>query len=216
MTELVYDHIRAPAHSKEPEFPRQRLSKRVIIDSIVGHVTNGVFTGDKRDGVPPPITLQSFTTEMHRYGAKALRARLSRLTLTELCAELKASVEHIAGREEYVKAATAQLKREDRDADMQAHSERQRDLAKRPRLQSAILATARHYRGLGLSAGEAWDAIGKIPFTTDDGHTVEIEGSKLSRLKQRMRVRQADGRQRKRAISFAQWRKSYWTGAKPG
>jgi hypothetical protein len=67
-----------------------------------------------------------------------------------------------------------------------------------------------------MTAGEAWDAIRKNPFTTDDGSTVEIEGSKLSRLEQRMRVRQAVG-QAKRAISYSQWRQRYWSAAaQPG
>jgi hypothetical protein len=68
-----------------------------------------------------------------------------------------------------------------------------------------------------MNAGEAWEAIRETPFKADDRHTVEIEGSASQRLNQQMRVRQADGRQQKRAIRFNQWRQVYWTAAaKPG
>jgi hypothetical protein len=94
--------------------------------------------------------------------------------------------------------------------------ERQVKLGRRSRLQPAILEAARHYRDQGMTAAEAWDALYKTPFKTDDGSTVEIKGDKRFRVEQRMRVISQDGRQLKRAISFEQWRKSYWRGAKPG
>jgi len=194
---------------------QRRPTKTDIVDAIIGEATNGQFTGDKRDGTPPPITRQNFLSEMYRYGAKALRARLSRLTYAELLDELETSAVHVATLQEYVKNAVAQLERDDRYADMRARSERQSEIAKRPRLQPAILGAARRCRDRGMTAREAWDALYKTPFETDDGDTVEIEGPKL-RLKQRMRVISRDGRQRKRAISFAQWRKNYWTGTQPG
>jgi hypothetical protein len=195
----------------------RRPSKTDIVDAIIGEATKFQFTGDKRDGAPPQITLQNFLSEMYRYGAKALRARLSRLTYAELLDELETSAVHVATLQEYVKNALAQLERDDRYADMRARSERQSEIAKRPRLQLAILAAARYYRDQGMNAGEAWDALYKNPFKTVDGSIVKIEGSKLSRLKQRMRVISPDGRIQKRSIGFNQWRQSYWgAAAKPG
>jgi hypothetical protein len=196
---------------------QRRPTKTDIVDAIIGEATNGRFTGDKRDGAPPPITLQNFLSEMYRYGAKALRARLLRLTYAELLAELETSAVHVATLQEYVKNALAQLERDDRYANMRARSERQSELAKRPRLQPDIVIAARHYRDRGMNAGEAWDALNRTPFTTGDGNTVKIEGSKLSRLEQQMRVILRDGRQQKRPIRFAQWRQRYWIAAgKPG
>jgi hypothetical protein len=189
-------------------------TKRDIVDAIIREATKGWFKGDKRDGAPPTITLENFHSVIFRDGAKKLRARLSRLTYAKLLDELEASAVYVATLEEHTKNALAQYEREERDADIRARSERQSELAKKPRLQPAIVTAARHYRDQGMSAGEAWDALNKTPFATD-GNTVMIKGGKL-RLEQRMRVRQADGRQQKRAISFQQWRKNYWTGTKPG
>ena len=49
---------------------RRRLSRIAIIDAIIAEATFGGFKGDKRDGETPPITIQKFTNEMARYGAK--------------------------------------------------------------------------------------------------------------------------------------------------
>ncbi len=196
---------------------QRRPTKTDIVDAIIGEATKGQFTGDKRDGAPPPITLQNFVSETFRYGAKALRARLSRLTLADLLGELEVSVVHVETLQEHVKFWLAQYERDERDADMRARSERQSELAKRPRLQPDMVTAARHCRDQGMNAKEAWDAINKTPFVTDDGNTVEIEGSKPPRLKQRMRVILRDGRQQKRSIGFDQWRQRYWSAAaKPG
>jgi hypothetical protein len=65
-----------------------RYTKQAVIDVIVSEAAK-IFTGDKRDGEAPPITLQNFSTEMFRYGARALRARLSRMPYEVLLAELK-------------------------------------------------------------------------------------------------------------------------------
>ena len=194
---------------------QRRPTKRDIVDAMVGHATSGSFTGDKRDGAPPPITLRNFLSEMYRYGAKALRARLSRLTYAELLGELETSAVHVATLQDYVKNALAQLERDERHADMRARSERQSERAKRPRLQPDMVTAARHCRDQGMNAKGAWDAINKTPFVTDDDNIVEIVGS--NRLKQRMRVKSPDGRQQKRSIGFNQWRQRYWSAAaKPG
>jgi hypothetical protein len=192
---------------------QRRPTKTDIVDAIIGEATRGQFTGDKRDGAPPPITLQNFLSETFRYGAKALRARLSRLTLAELLLELEASVVHVEMLQEHVKGWLTQYERDERAANVRARSERQSELAKRPHPQPAIVTAARHYRDLGMNAGEAWDVINKTPFATDAGNTVEIVGSKLPRLKQRMRVILRDGRQQKRSIGFDQWRQRYWSAA---
>lgn len=150
---------------------QRRPTKTDIIDAIIAEATKGQFTGDERDGAPPPISLRNFLSETFRYGAKALRARLSRLTLADLLNELEASVGHVETLQEYVKFCLAQYERDERDADMRASSERQSEIAKRPRLQAAILAAARRCRDRGMSAREAWDALYKNPFETDDGDT---------------------------------------------
>jgi hypothetical protein len=194
---------------------QQRPTKTDIVDAIIGEATKGQFAGDKRDGAPPPITLQNFLSETFRYGAKALRARLSRLTYAELLGELETSAVHVATLQDYVKNALAQLERDERHADMRARSERQSERAKRPRLQPDMVTAARHCRDQGMNTKEAWDAINKTPFVTDDANIVEIVGS--NRLKQRMRVKSPDGRQQKRSIGFNQWRQRYWSAAaKPG
>src|SRR5262249_9556894 len=146
--------------------------------------------------------------------------RLSRLTYPELLDEYKAASEYIRGRHENLAkgyALVAQFERDEKDAELRALSEKQSALARRPRLQPAILAAARHYRGRGMDAKEAWEAIRKSPFTTDDGEVVEIDGPNHPRSEQTIRKVLRDRRQPKRAIRFGQWRKRYWTaGAQPG
>ena len=68
----------------------QRRRTKKIVDWIVAKATWGHFKGDKRDGEAPPITIQNFVLESPRYGARALRARLSRLSSAELLAEAHA------------------------------------------------------------------------------------------------------------------------------
>src|SRR5262245_24363407 len=102
-----------------------RPTKTDIVDAIIGEATKGQFTSDKRDGAPPPITLKNFLSQTFRYGAKALRARLSRLTLPELLDELVASAGHLAAVQEHFKNQLAQYERDERDAHMRARSERQ-------------------------------------------------------------------------------------------
>ena len=181
-------------------------TKRDIIDAIVGEATKRQFTGDRRDGDAPPIDLENFHTEIFRYGAKALRARLSRLSYIEL---LQVGADGVVFLEEERRFKHAAARR--------AHSQQQSERARRPRLQPAIYAAACHYRGLGKSAKDAWDAIAKSPYRTNGGEIVEIEGSKLSRSKQTIRVVSPDGRKLRHAIKFSQWRQRYWAAAaKPG
>ena len=90
-------------------------------------------------------------------------------------------------------------------------SKRQSELARRPRLQQAILAAAKHYQGQGKTHKEAWGAIEKTPYVTDKGETVVIRDGKMG-------VRSRGGAQKRRAITMNQWRQRYWPTAasKPG
>jgi len=72
-----------------------RLTKKQLIDYIVYQATRGRFFGDRRDGRAPPITLQNFTQEMFRCGAKALRARLSGLSYRQVLQEGMAAIEDV-------------------------------------------------------------------------------------------------------------------------
>jgi hypothetical protein len=176
-------------------------SKKAI-DLIVATATGGQYTGDKRDGKAPPITLENFALERSRYGAKALRARLSRLSLTELEAELSAAAAYVkttpppTSIEELVKASVRY---------------RQSELGRRPLWwQEPIEAAARHYRP-PKTAKAAWDAIAKEPYEAEKGETVFIKGDKPEDM---MYVRSRDGRQISRPIGFEQWRQRYWPPAK--
>ncbi len=190
---------------------RRRLTRKEIIDRTIAKATWGRFTGDERDGKTPPITRENVSIELYRYTARGLRARWTRLSYAKLRAEARVVRAHFKPSE------LAQLaERVAREKAARELRERQGELGRRSRLQPGILAAARYCRGQGMTARKAWDALNEVPFKTDDGSTVEIKGDKRSRLEQRMLVRHADGRQRKRAISFDQWRKGYWTGAKPG
>ena len=168
-------------------------TKKEIVDLIIAEATYGRFKGDKRDGETPPITIQNFTAEMARYAAKALRARLSRLPRVELLTEAIAAADYVKATREQISENNELVERYEQEAATQLLRRRQVELAKRPRLQPAIVTAARHYRVQGMSAREAWDAINKTPFSTNDGETVEIDGSKLSRLEQRMRAILRDG-----------------------
>jgi hypothetical protein len=168
--------------------------------------------GDERDGELPPITLENFPIEAFRYGAMALRARLSRLPRAELDVELNAAVAFLA------KFLTLEeIERMVRENDERELSKRQAERAKGSRLQPAILAAAHHYRAQAKSAGEAWDAIELEPFSAGNGELVVIErktkGKTRDRLKEVMCVRLRDGRQPKGSIKFVQWRQSYWPKA---
>jgi hypothetical protein len=187
--------------------------RRLIIDRTIAKATWGTFTGDERDGKTPPITAENFSIEFYRYFAKGLRARWIRLSSAKLRAEARV-VRRAHFKNPSELAQLAELVAREKAA--RELRERQAELGRRSRLQPGILAAACYYRNQRVNAGEAWDAVRKTPFTTDDGSTAEIKGDKRSRLEQRMLVRHADGRQQKRAISFGQWRKSYWKAAKPG
>jgi hypothetical protein len=186
---------------------QRRLGKQRIVDWIVEKATWRHFKGDERDGEARAITIENFGVESARYGAKALRTRLSRLSLTELLTEARTV-------RDYLKAGPSELaqiaERVKRDEAARALRQRQAELGRRSRLQPAILAAARHYRERGMTAKKAWDALNKTPFTTDEGNAVKIEGG------EQMRVMLRDGTQ-KRPIKFGQWRQRYWSAAtKPG
>jgi hypothetical protein len=170
---------------------RRRFTKVEIIDAIVAEATKGLFTGDKRDGEAPPITRQNFHSETFRYGARALRARLSRLSHGDLRRECFEGIQFDTALREYGQRAISQ---------------RQSQLARKPRLQPAMLAAARHYRALGKSARTAWCSIKRKPYRTG-GETVLIKGSEE---KERMWVRSPDGTQKRSDIKFEQWQKRYW------
>jgi len=183
-------------------------TKRAIIDAIVADATCRRFTGDKRDGDAPPITFENFLDEAFRHGAKALRARLSRLSRGELIAELSKGAACIEKQEEDLRETMALAERLRHEELRQ----RQADIARRPRLQGAILAAARHYRGRNKNAKEAWRAIKQNPYQTGR-ETVVIEGDKETEM---MYVRSLDGKQMRSPIKFAHWRQRYWPAAKPG
>jgi hypothetical protein len=193
----------------------QRPTKQAIIDDIVGKFTEMPFTGDQRDGDPPRITIENFGTEIFRYGARALRAQLSRLTTAELLRQQQALDAHIKRRAERYQEGLVYWENREREEAAEAHRQRQAQRGSRPRLQQPIVSAARHYRAHGMNAKEAWDAVAKTPFPTDHGDTVEIVGG--PRVEQRMCVVTRDGRQPKRPIHFEQWRQRYWyEAAKPG
>jgi hypothetical protein len=178
-----------------------RLSKHEIIeliDLIIFKATGGLFTGDERDGDAPPITLQNFHSEKTRLGAQALRARLSRLSPTEVRNEALAGLAHHERHRKWISQTLAE-----------EHRERQAERGRKHGLQPAILAAARHYRGRKgrkIQAGEAWRAIKKEPYQTSDGDTVMMEGDE-------MRVQSRAGTQKRAGIRFNHWQRRYWPKA---
>ena len=107
------------------------LKKKTIIDYIVRQATRGKFLGDVRDNKAPPITLENFTEETLRYGAKALRTRLSSLSRLQLLQEGMAAVEHIEYAEAQQIASRGQAERAVRD---------ERERANRRQLKAAMAA----------------------------------------------------------------------------
>jgi hypothetical protein len=91
-------------------------SKKNIVDAIIAEATKRIFTGDKRDGDAPPITLQNFLDESLRFGAKALRARLSRLSRAALLEELKTAAEYVDRTRAGIEEAVALAKQNEREA----------------------------------------------------------------------------------------------------
>jgi hypothetical protein len=185
--------------------------RRLIIDRTIVKATFGRFTGDdEHDGKTPPITAENFSIEFYRYFAKGLRARWIRLSSAKLRAEARVVRAHFKKPSELTQLA----ERFKREEDARAHRQRQAEFAKMPRVDAAIVdaivAAARHYRKKGMTAAQAWDALYKTPFETEDGYTVKIEGPKLRRLDQRLRVISRDGRQQKRPIGFARFQQKHW------
>jgi hypothetical protein len=190
-----------------------RPTRAEIIDAIVSEATHELcrFTGDTRDGTAPPIRLENFNIEALRYGAKALRARLSRLSRTQLNAELCEAAVYVRTVKDAVRSAAVSLESREREE----LSRQQRERAQKPRLQPAILAAARHYRAQNKTYKEAWRAIKKKPYAASQGETVQIE---TAGRRESMAVHSRDGRRRRLAISESQWRQGYWraVASKPG
>jgi hypothetical protein len=168
------------------------VTPRDIIDLVISRATHGSFTGDERDGEAPPITFQNFTTESFQLGARALRARLSRLPATDLADEAEATLDLHEVRRAWISQKLARERRE-----------RQATGGRKHGLQPAILAAARHYRAQNKSAKEAWRAILEKPYATGEDETVFIE-------REVMRVRSPDGTQKRRGIKFEQFQRRYW------
>jgi len=188
---------------------QQRLTKKEIIDWIIARATYGIFKGDKRDGEPPPITVQNFVPEAGRYGAKALRARLSRLSFDELLSEACAVRDHLEARPSELARIAEEAKRQDA---VREHRQRQAELGRRHRLQPAILAAARYYRQIAQkSAKDAWRAIKRKPYETNDGSVV-IETAAGG--KEEMLVRSRRGKQKRDGIAFGTWQERYWPKAR--
>jgi hypothetical protein len=129
---------------------------------------------------------------------EVLGARLARLTGAERDAEMRTASSLMAAVIGALSTRAAELEHEQR--------ERQAERAKKPRLQQAILAAAKHHRGHNKIAKKAWDLIKKTPFQTS-GETVMIEGGM-------MLVQQRDGTRRRGGIKEPQWQKRYWPAAK--
>jgi hypothetical protein len=154
-----------------------KVTKQLIIDAIIARATYKWFSGDQRDGDTPPITIENFVNEIFRLGAKALRVRLSRLSRAELLAELSNAAAYVTKHEKQLHEIIALAERTERENDAQALRQRQAELARRPRLQRAILAAAAHYRQREMNAKEAWRAIKQKPFAAD-GETVVMQATK--------------------------------------
>jgi hypothetical protein len=174
-----------------------------MVDWIVAKATFSMFTGDERDGETPPITVENFWLERDRHGAKALRERLSRLSYTELLTDARAA-------RDYFKARPSELAQFAELAKREELRQRQAERGRRSRLQPAILGAARHYRQIAKkSAKEAWLAIKRKPYQTDDGSVVIIaKGGK-----EEMLVRSRRGQQKRSGIGFGSWQDRYWPKA---
>jgi hypothetical protein len=187
--------------------PNTGNSKKDIIDAFIAEATNRLFTGDKRDGSQPPITLKNFYDQSFRYGAKALRARLSRLSRTELLGELNIAATYVDERQARTTEYIALADQHEREAATHARRERQAELGRRHGLQPALVAAARHYRTLGKNAKQAWHAITVEPFATPSGETVIIEGIGKEQC---MCVQSRGGKQQRSGIKMDYWQRRYW------
>jgi hypothetical protein len=187
---------------------QRRLTKKEVVDWIVAKATSGMFKGDKRDGEAPPIMVQNFNLEAGRYGAKALRARLSRLSFAELLTEASAARNYFEARPRLLAQIGERFKREEAAREFR---QQQAERGRRSRLQPAILTAARHYRQIAKkSAKGAWLAIKHKPHETADGSVV-IEAAKGG--KEEMLVRSRRGKQKRGGIAFGTWQDRYWPRA---
>jgi hypothetical protein len=193
---------------------KRHLTKKEIVDLIVANAQPpyAPLTGDKRDGDTPRITIKNFNDEGARYAAKALRARLSRLSLAKLVKEGIAALEYVDARREQLQQYIDQADRNERDDIARALRQRQAELGRRHGLQPPILEAARHYRALDMEAKQAWNAIKQKPFATNDGKTVVIEAAAKQET---MCVLSQQRKQTRSGIKFNYWQRRYWTAAKP-
>jgi hypothetical protein len=193
---------------------QRRYTKNDIIDAIIAEATGGgLFTGDKRDGGLPAIMLGNFHIETFRHGAKALRARLSRLSRAKLLDELNVAAKDVSALEELSSKMLVLAGQNERADAARALRQRQAELGRKHGLQPAILESARHYRRtLKQNAKEAWHAIKRKPFTTKDHKTVVIEGDGE---KETMSVAPRGEKQRRSGIKLNHWQRRYWPAAKP-
>jgi hypothetical protein len=185
----------------------ERITRRKIIDVIVREASAFGFLGDERDGEAPPITLENFSDVIFRLGARALRGRLSRLSLAELLGELDRAATYLESRQEQHKQIIAMAERLRLDDAAETLRRRQAELGRRPRLQSAILAAARHYRAKGKSSKVAWDAIKQRPYEAGNGVSVVVDDQET------MHVHSSNALQKRTGIREAQWRQTYWPAA---
>jgi hypothetical protein len=143
------------------------LTKKTIIDYIVRQATRGQFLGDGRDSKAPPITWQNFSQETLRYGAKALRARLSGLLYRQLLQEGMATVEHVEHAQAQQIASRGQAERAARD---------EREQANRRQLVAAMAAKLDASQSVDdLVAEFAGPLLNQHPKWSDHRCAVEIE-----------------------------------------
>jgi hypothetical protein len=191
-----------------------RSTKGALIDAIVSKVTH--FTGDKRDGDIPPITVQNFHELIVPRSARAYRARLSQMSCAELLGELSAADAFVAGLDAYKEEKLAQLARDDSEAEDQAFRQDQADHGRRPRRQRELIEAAAHHRPSRTMSGRkmtpliAWGRIKEHPYVATNGATVMIEGEGKT---ERMLVRSPNGTQRREGILRVTWTKNYWRAA---
>ena len=143
------------------------LTKKQVIDYIVCQATRSLFFGDARDSKAPPITLQNFTQEMFRCGAKALRVRLSGLSYRQVLQEGMAAVEHTEYAEAQQIAAIGQVEQAAREERVQAS---------RRQLAAAMAKKHNTSRSVdGAVAGLAGPLLKRHPKWSSHRCAVEIE-----------------------------------------
>jgi len=150
------------------------LTKKGIVDRMIAAASNSLFTGDNRDGQAPPITPENFVLEQARYAARALRARLKKLSLDELTIELVRYAKYLRLNEEELQQIRLRSDRLEDERKRREHSEQQPERGRRHKLQPEILEAACHLRCDRRSAQQAWNYIRTNPFQAENGATVTV------------------------------------------